>query len=74
MKPSINLILLIFKAFNFYSIYHKNKLSQSLFYIFSTLEEARSQITDYLTYYNEERFQRKLNGLSPKEFREKAVV
>lgn len=39
-----------------------------------TLEEARSQITDYLTYYNEERFQRKLNGLSPKEFWEKAVV
>lgn len=39
-----------------------------------TLEEARHQITDYLTYYNEERFQSKLNDLSPKEFREKVVA
>jgi len=39
-----------------------------------TLEEARSHIAHYLTYYNEERFQRKLNGLSPKEFRDKTVA
>lgn len=39
-----------------------------------TLEEAHSHIADDLTYYNEERFQSKLNGLSPKEFREKAVA
>ncbi|WP_188669592.1 IS3 family transposase, partial [Saccharibacillus kuerlensis] len=40
----------------------------------NTLEEARHQIADYLTYYNEERFQSKLNDLSPKEFREKVVA
>ncbi|WP_373290954.1 IS3 family transposase [Saccharibacillus kuerlensis] len=27
-----------------------------------------------MTYYNEERFQSKLNDLSPKEFREKVVA
>ena len=35
------------------------------------LEQARSQITEYILFYNKERFQNKLGDLSPIEFREK---
>lgn len=33
-----------------------------------TIEEAQKAIEEYIFYYNGERFQEKLNGLSPKEF------
>ncbi|WP_201782149.1 IS3 family transposase, partial [Paenibacillus xylanivorans] len=38
------------------------------------LEQARSQITEYLSFYNMERFQNKLGDLSPIEFREKVAA
>lgn len=38
------------------------------------LEQARSQITNYISFYNEERFQDKLGDLSPIEFREKVAA
>lgn len=38
------------------------------------LEQARSQITEYISFYNKERFQNKLDDLSPIEFREKAAA
>ncbi len=38
------------------------------------LEQARSQITEYISFYNMERFQNKLGDLSPIEFREKVAA
>ncbi|GIO68109.1 hypothetical protein J21TS3_29300 [Paenibacillus cookii] len=38
------------------------------------LEEARVQITEYISFYNKERFQNKLGDLSPIEFREKVAA
>lgn len=38
------------------------------------LEQARIQITEYILFYNEERFQNKLGDLSPIEFREKVAA
>ena len=38
------------------------------------LEQARSQITEYILFYNKERFQNKLGDLSPIEFREKVAA
>ncbi|MGC6589594.1 IS3 family transposase [Paenibacillus sp. Dod16] len=34
----------------------------------------RSQITEYISFYNMERFQNKLGDLSPIEFREKVAA
>ncbi|MBD3919922.1 IS3 family transposase [Paenibacillus sp. PR3] len=36
--------------------------------------EARKQIAEYITYYNYERFQKKLSDLSPVECREKIAA
>ncbi|UPK44829.1 IS3 family transposase [Paenibacillus pabuli] len=38
------------------------------------LEQARSQITEYISFYNMERFQNKLGDLSPIEFRKKVAA
>ncbi|WP_425320290.1 IS3 family transposase [Paenibacillus xylanexedens] len=38
------------------------------------LEQARSQITEYILFYNRELFQNKLGDLSPIEFREKVAA
>lgn len=40
---------------------------------YSTFEELQSDIDDYIQFYNYERLQDKLNGLSPIEFRTKAA-
>lgn len=40
----------------------------------NNLEQARSQITEYISFYNKERFQNKLGDLSPIEFREKVAA
>nr|WP_240436279.1 IS3 family transposase [Brevibacillus laterosporus] len=36
--------------------------------------EARKLITEYINYYNQERFQNKLGDLSPVEYREAIAV
>ncbi|MFC5985366.1 IS3 family transposase [Marinicrinis lubricantis] len=40
---------------------------------YSTFEELKKDIDDYIHFYNNERIQAKLNGLSPIEFRTKAA-
>lgn len=40
---------------------------------YSTFEELKKDIDDYINFYNNERLQAKLNGLSPMEFRTKAA-
>jgi putative transposase len=40
---------------------------------YSTFEELQKDIDDYIRFYNNERLQAKLNGLSPMEFRTKAA-
>ena len=40
---------------------------------YSTFEELKNDIDDYIRFYNNERLQAKLNGLSPMEFRTKAA-
>lgn len=40
---------------------------------YNTFEELKHDIEDYITFYNNERLQAKLNGLSPLEFRTKAA-
>lgn len=40
---------------------------------YNTFEELKNDIEDYITFYNNERLQAKLNGLSPVEFRTKAA-
>ncbi|RKP56268.1 hypothetical protein D7Z26_06435 [Cohnella endophytica] len=37
-------------------------------------EQARSQIAEYITFYNHELFQKKLSDLSPVKYREKTAV
>uniref|UniRef100_UPI0004794BBF IS3 family transposase n=1 Tax=Bacillus sp. UNC437CL72CviS29 TaxID=1340430 RepID=UPI0004794BBF len=39
-----------------------------------TYETTYRAIQEYITFYNQERFQKKLHGLSPIEYREKAVA
>ncbi|EFV78197.1 hypothetical protein HMPREF1013_01543 [Bacillus sp. 2_A_57_CT2] len=39
-----------------------------------TMEEAYVAIQDYIHFYNQDRFQSKLNDLSPIEYREKAAA
>ncbi|EOP69095.1 IS3 family transposase, partial [Bacillus cereus] len=39
-----------------------------------TYEMAYRAIQEYIQFYNTERFQEKLHGLSPIEYREKAVA
>ncbi|PUA39907.1 hypothetical protein C8Z91_07535 [Paenibacillus elgii] len=38
-----------------------------------TFEELKKAIDDYIRFYNNERLQAKLNGLSPMEYRTKAA-
>jgi len=40
---------------------------------YSTFDELKKDIDDYIGFYNNERLQAKLNGLSPMEFRTKAA-
>lgn len=40
---------------------------------FETFEELSQAINDYIFFYNHERYQKRLNGLSPMEFRAKAA-
>lgn len=38
-----------------------------------TFEELNIAINEYIYFYNHERYQKRLNGLSPKEYRAKAA-
>ncbi|TVX95919.1 IS3 family transposase, partial [Cohnella terricola] len=38
-----------------------------------TFEQLKNDIDDYMHFYNNERLQQKLNGLSPIQFRTKAA-
>lgn len=40
---------------------------------YSTFEELKNDIEEYMKFYNEERLQKRLNGLSPLEYRAKAA-
>ncbi|WP_127572147.1 IS3 family transposase [Paenibacillus xylaniclasticus] len=40
---------------------------------YQTFEQLKNDIDDYIHFYNYERLQKKLNGLSPIEFRAKAA-
>ncbi len=40
---------------------------------YCTFEELKHAIEEYIAFYNSERLQAKLNGLSPMEFRAKAA-
>ncbi|WP_170211395.1 IS3 family transposase, partial [Robertmurraya siralis] len=40
---------------------------------FTTFEELSLAIDEYIQFYNHERYQKRLNGLSPIEYRAKAV-
>ena len=41
---------------------------------YKSFEELKEDIDEYITFYNEERFQAKLNSLTPLEFRHQAVA
>lgn len=45
--------------------YHLNK--------YHTFEELKKDVEKYIQFYNEERLQKKLNGLSPLEYRDNAA-
>lgn len=40
---------------------------------YDTYEELEEAVTNYIYFYNHERYQKRLNGLSPLEFRAQAV-
>jgi len=40
---------------------------------YETLDEQEKAIKEYIQFYNHERYQERLNGLSPAEFRAKAL-
>ncbi|MFB9830279.1 IS3 family transposase [Lederbergia wuyishanensis] len=40
---------------------------------YSTFEELKKDIEDYIHFYNQERLQKRLTGLSPIEYRAKAA-
>lgn len=40
----------------------------------NTIKQAYQTIEEYIYFYNHSRFQEKLNGLSPVEYREKTVA
>lgn len=50
-------------------------LKQEMYYgkKFSTIDELRNEIEEYIYWYNNERIKEKLNGLSPIEYREQAA-
>ncbi|WP_411431684.1 IS3 family transposase [Paenibacillus durus] len=49
------------------------KCEKYYLHTYRTFEELRKDIDDYIHFYNNERLQAKLNGLSPMEFRTKAA-
>ncbi|CAM2904848.1 IS3 family transposase [Paenibacillus sediminis] len=49
------------------------KCERYYLHTYSTFEELKKDIDDYISFYNNERLQAKLNGLSPMEFRIKAA-
>jgi transposase InsO family protein len=49
------------------------KCEKYYLHTYSTFEELQKDIDDYIRFYNNERLQEKLNGLSPMEFRTKAA-
>nr|WP_281365891.1 IS3 family transposase [Paenibacillus phytohabitans] len=49
------------------------KCEKYYLHTYRTFEELRKDIEDYIDFYNNERLQAKLNGLSPVEFRTKAA-
>lgn len=49
------------------------KCERYYLHTYSTFEELKKDIDDYIRFYNNERLQAKLNGLSPMEFRTKAA-
>jgi len=49
------------------------KCERYYLHTYSTFEELKKDIDAYIYFYNNERLQAKLNGLSPMEFRTKAA-
>jgi len=49
------------------------KCERYYLHTYRTFEQLKSDIDDYIHFYNYERLQKKLNGLSPMEFRTKAA-
>jgi len=49
------------------------KCEKYYLHTYRTFEQLRNDIDDYIYFYNYERLQKKLNGLSPMEFRTKAA-
>lgn len=49
------------------------KCEKYYLHTYRTFEQLKKDIEDYIHFYNYERLQRKLNGLSPMEFRTKAA-
>lgn len=49
------------------------KCEKYYLHTYRTFEQLKKDIEDYIHYYNYERLQKKLNGLSPMEFRTKAA-
>lgn len=49
------------------------KCEKYYLHTYHTFEELKSDIEAYIHFYNNERLQAKLNGLSPMEFRTKAA-
>ncbi|MFD2115634.1 IS3 family transposase [Paenibacillus yanchengensis] len=41
---------------------------------YRSYEELKTDIDEYMKFYNEERYQEKLNSLAPLEFRHQAVA
>jgi len=41
---------------------------------FNSLEELREKIIEYITFYNEKRFQKRLKCLTPSEYRNQALL
>jgi putative transposase len=49
------------------------KCEKYYLYKYSTFEELKKDIEEYIQFYNNERLQKRLNGLSPLEYRAKAA-
>ncbi len=49
------------------------KYERYYLHTYSTFEELKKDMADYITFYNNERLQAKLNGLSPMQIRTKAA-
>lgn len=49
------------------------KCEKYYLHTYRTFEDLQKDVEDYIHFYNNERLQAKLNGLSPMEFRTKAA-